>query len=93
MVRTVLCSMRAGTLERAFARALKHARGRRALTQEGLALSAGLDRTAISLLERGLRSPSLETVFALADALEIPASQLVAETAESLQRGRKARSQ
>jgi len=80
--------MGAVTLEKAFAQALKHARSRRELTQEGLALSAGLDRTAISLLERGRRSPSLETVFALADALDIPASQLVSDTAKALQRGR-----
>jgi transcriptional regulator with XRE-family HTH domain len=79
--------MRALTLERAFAEALRQARRRRGLTQEQLAFAAGLDRTAISLLERARRSPSLETVFLIAEALNIPAADFVAETVEQIRRG------
>jgi DNA-binding XRE family transcriptional regulator len=83
--------MAAVTLERAFAHALRQARQRRELTQEGLALAAGLDRTTISLLERGLRAPSLETVFSLSRALDMSSAQLVAETTEAFQAVRKGR--
>jgi len=81
--------MRAGTLERAFAQSLRQARHRRGMTQEALAFAAGLDRTAISLLERSLRSPSLETVFVIAEALDMGAAELVAETAAQVGRGSK----
>jgi transcriptional regulator with XRE-family HTH domain len=37
-----------------------------------------LDRTYISLLERGLRQPTLTTVFAIAGQLDTRPSQLIA---------------
>ena len=46
--------------------------------QEELAHRAGLSTVYISLLERGLRHPSLDTVFELAQALSISAAELVA---------------
>lgn len=81
--------MRAGRLQRAFGEALKQARARRGLTQEGLAFESGYDRTSISLLERGLRTPSLATVFDLAEALAMTPPELVAETLEQSHRGSK----
>lgn len=47
------------------------------LSQEELAARSDLDVTYISLLERGLRSPSLDALFAIARGLELPASDLV----------------
>jgi DNA-binding XRE family transcriptional regulator len=41
------------------------------LSQDGLAERAGLARTEISLLERGLRLPRLDTIVKLGGALEI----------------------
>lgn len=41
------------------------------LTQEQLAEKAGVDYTTISKLETALVGASLDTIFALADALEI----------------------
>jgi len=38
---------------------------------------AGYHRTYISLIERGLKNPSLKTVFRLAETLNLPASELV----------------
>jgi len=55
-------------------RALRHSRG---LTQEKLALECGLDRTFISLLERGQRQPTLATLFALAETLGIAPSKII----------------
>lgn len=49
------------------------------LTQEELAFEAGLERTAIGRLERGERQPTLPTVFALAKALKMRASEMIAQ--------------
>ncbi len=48
-----------------------------------LALEAGLRPTYISLLERGLRNPSLVTVRVLAQALETTMTSLVRELESS----------
>jgi transcriptional regulator with XRE-family HTH domain len=48
------------------------------LSQEVFADLVGLDRTYISLLERGLRSPNLRTLTTIADALEMSLSDLMA---------------
>ncbi|MGV5100261.1 helix-turn-helix domain-containing protein [Pseudomonas aeruginosa] len=53
----------------AFGRALRQLRKRRNMTQEILGFEAGLDRTYISVLERGERSPTLDTLVSLCDVL------------------------
>ncbi len=57
---------------------LKRARLRHKLSQEMLANKAGLSVSYISMLERGRRSPPLETLEALAKALGIPPTKLLA---------------
>jgi len=47
------------------------------MSQEKLALEANLDRTFISLLERGLRQPSLKTLFAIANVLKVRPHEIV----------------
>lgn len=47
------------------------------LSQERLADLSSLDRTFVSLLERGQRQPSLETVFKLCTALDIRPNEFV----------------
>jgi transcriptional regulator with XRE-family HTH domain len=64
----------------AFGETLKLARRRRGLSQEQLATVCNIDRTHTSLLERGLRTPSLSVLLDLAAALQIPPEQLVVET-------------
>lgn len=49
------------------------------LTQEALAHEAGLHRTYVSLLERGLRMPTIEVVRRLARALGTSMTALIAE--------------
>jgi len=39
------------------------------VSQESLALKAGVHRTYVSGIERGIRNPSLLSMYALADAL------------------------
>ena len=72
---------------RAFGQALRAARMARGFSQEQLAEGAELDRTYPSLLERGLRSPTLLMVIEIANALGIEPSQLVSETLERLRKG------
>lgn len=66
----------------AFGRVLRELRHARGLSQEKLAFLGGFDRTYPSLLERGLRTPTLSVIFRLADVLGITASQLVARACE-----------
>lgn len=60
-----------------FGKILKILREERNLSQEQLANKSTLDRTYISLLERGLRQPTLNTVFLLSNALNIKPTCLV----------------
>ena len=55
----------------AFGKALKEQRQVSGLTQEELAHAAGVDRTYISLLERGGRQPTLTTLIAIAEILGV----------------------
>lgn len=65
----------------AFGRVLRRHREAKGLTQQELAEAADLHLNYVSLLERGLRSPSLEVTIRLARGLgEEGASGLVAET-------------
>lgn len=50
------------------------------LSQEGLADLAGMHRTYVGEIERGLRNPSYRNLVKLATALELPLSELVART-------------
>ena len=63
--------------EIAFGKILKQVRVRVGLSQDRLARLSNLDRTYISLLERGLRQPSLTTILSLSDALNIEPHELV----------------
>lgn len=64
-------------LRAAFGRLLKELREERGLSQSQLALDSGLDQTFVSLLERGQRQPTLITLFALCDALDVPPETIV----------------
>lgn len=60
-----------------FARNLKAARLAKGLSQEELAHRAGIDRTYISSLERGVYKASIDVVDRLARVLETEASDLL----------------
>lgn len=68
----------------AFGKVLREYRLRADLSQEALADAAGLDRTFIGMLERGQRQPTLETLFAIAEALKISPQTLIAKTVAEL---------
>jgi len=69
----------------AFGKALKVLRVERGLSQVDLAQLANFDRTYPSLLERGLRTPTLAMVLRIADALEVHPTVLVEETKKHLE--------
>lgn len=61
----------------AFGLALRKLRKSSGLSQEELALEAGIQRNFVSLIELGRNQPSITTIFKLADALSIRPSKLV----------------
>jgi len=61
-----------------FGATLRKLRTDRCLAQERLATRCGLNRTYISLLERGRYAPSLDTMLVLADGLSLSFFELAA---------------
>ena len=57
---------------------------RKGMSQEVLSGLAGLDRTHYSKIERGLRSPTLDTLFKIAQALDIPPSDIVLQIEQQI---------
>jgi transcriptional regulator with XRE-family HTH domain len=62
----------------AFGQAIRAVRRRQGVSQEGLALKCGLDRTYVSGIERGVRNPSLANILKLAAALDVIPADLLA---------------
>lgn len=58
------------SLAKAFGETLKELRGKAGISQEDLANECDLDRSFISMLERGLRVPTIETLFKISKAFE-----------------------
>lgn len=56
---------------------VREARERRHLTQAELARGAGLSKNGLSLIERGIRETSVQTLLALARSLEVPPGYLL----------------
>jgi transcriptional regulator with XRE-family HTH domain len=62
---------------------LKKARETAGLSQEKLAFEAEIDRSYVSLLENDRKSPTLDVLFRICDAMQIPASELIARVEKS----------
>jgi len=54
---------------------LKELREARKISMRGLATRSGLSANALSMIERGKTSPSVSTLYKLADALEVPITE------------------
>ena len=63
-------------------RGLREKKGK---TQEVVSGLAGLDRTHYSKIERGLRSPTLDTLFRIAQALDMKPHELLLEIEKALE--------
>ncbi|HJZ36881.1 MAG TPA: helix-turn-helix transcriptional regulator [Solirubrobacterales bacterium] len=57
---------------------LRRLRQKAGLSQEALGERAGLHRTHIGYLENGDRLPKLDTIYILAEALDVDAGELLA---------------
>jgi len=65
-----------------FGGAMRKARNQKGISQAQLAFDAGLDRSYISKLETGIYQPSISTLFAIAEVLEVSPDKLVKEVYE-----------
>ena len=75
-------------LSDAFSRVVKQHREKRKLSRAALAEKSGLHQTYIGLLERGERSPNLDTAKAIASVLGISLGKLIAEAERTQNRRR-----
>jgi len=64
-------------LKHAFGQVLREYRNDRGMTQETLGFEAGYHSTWISQLERGLKQPSLATVFIIAKHLGVKPDEMI----------------
>jgi len=62
--------------EEIFGKIIQEERKAKEISQEKLARLTGLDRTAISLIETGKRSPTFITILKICSALEVEPSEL-----------------
>ncbi|ACT52069.1 helix-turn-helix domain-containing protein [Methylovorus glucosotrophus] len=70
---------------RSFGKILRQIRVQSGFTQEALGLESGIDRSYISLIERGESSPTLDTILQLCTALDISLSYLAAKYESEMQ--------
>ena len=68
-------------------RVIQSVRERRKLSQEVVSGLAGIGRTHLSAIERGIRKPTLETFFKLADAMNISPSELMKKIEQEIAKG------
>jgi transcriptional regulator with XRE-family HTH domain len=71
----------------AFGDALRELREERGLSQEAAALACGIDRAYFGKLERAAKTPTLRTVWRIADAFETQPSELLRRTERLLDEG------
>lgn len=71
----------------AYAVVLKRHRAAKGMSQEKLAEKANIHPTHVGLLERSLRNPSLKVSKAIADALGLPLSEMIAEAERICRKG------
>ncbi|MEW4275378.1 helix-turn-helix domain-containing protein [Priestia megaterium] len=64
-------------IEQAFGIVIKKYRLESSISQEKLAFGADLDRTFISLLERGKRKPTINTLFAISKVLGVKPHKII----------------
>jgi transcriptional regulator with XRE-family HTH domain len=64
-------------IEKAVGAELRACRLKRQISQEQLAFDAGIHRTYVSLIERGVKNPTLGVLFRLCRVLDIPPAKFV----------------
>jgi transcriptional regulator with XRE-family HTH domain len=69
-----------------FAQTLRAYRTKSGLSQEELGLQSELGRTYVGELERGIKEPSIRTIFRICDTLGIKPSEFVAQIEKRLKK-------
>jgi len=64
------------TVSKKLGRKINQTRTKRGITQEKLALDAGLNRAYVGYIERGERNPSIETCAKIAKVLKVELYEL-----------------
>ncbi|WP_338883405.1 MULTISPECIES: helix-turn-helix domain-containing protein [Xenorhabdus] len=59
-----------------FGQRIRYLRIEAGMSQEAFADKCGLDRTYVSGIERGVRNPTLEIIYVIANGLQIELSEL-----------------
>ena len=72
------------TVEGAFGAVIRELRLAQGISQETLLFEAGRHRTYVSLIEYGKNSPSIATLWALAEALDVRPSEIVVRVEQRL---------
>mgnify|MGYP001294647350 CR=1 FL=1 len=70
----------------AFGKVIQRKRKILKMTQEELAFRASLDRTCVSYVENARKVPSIVSIFAFANGLNVSASYLISEVEKELKR-------
>jgi transcriptional regulator with XRE-family HTH domain len=65
--------------QKAIGRRIKHAREAKGFTQEQLAEKVDLSTSHMSVIERGIKPPKLETFIEIANILEVDANSILAD--------------
>ncbi len=69
--------------EKAFGQAFRRMRKKLGVSQERVGLEAECDRTTVSLIERGLVSPKLETIVKMCRVIKAKPSEVMRRMEES----------
>jgi transcriptional regulator with XRE-family HTH domain len=64
-------------MEKAVGEELRACRRKKQISQECLGFDAAIHRTYVSLIERGVKSPTLNVLFRLCQALDVPPAKFV----------------
>ena len=72
--------------QKVFGELLRDLRLNRSISQEKLSEITGLDRSFISLIERGERTPTLTTIIKISKAFGLKPSQLLSEYEDRLEK-------
>ncbi|MEO6476720.1 helix-turn-helix transcriptional regulator [Luteolibacter sp.] len=73
-------------LKQIVGRVIARQRSNAGITQEKLAEVAGLERGYISLIERGLRMPTVDTIFRLCRGLNVLPSKVMLEIEKQVEK-------
>lgn len=76
-------------IDEAFGIIIKNLRKSKRISQNKLAIKCELDRSYIFMLEKGIKSPTINTVFKIAASLEVKPALLIEQTEELMLKNQK----